>query len=90
MSARHSRCTARIQRRFENWELDHLRDLAARQAEQIQELQAQLSYAEHTADFWRESHHNLEEHLDAGTADARCVGLTKSGELMVVQMGGAQ
>lgn len=90
MSARHTHATSRIQRRLERWELEHLRQHAAQLAERLEEAERRLSCAEDTAEFWRESHHRLEEHLDDGTADARCIGLTQQGELLVVATGATQ
>lgn len=81
---KHNPATARIQARLERWELDHLRALAAVQAEEIERLRAELTYAEYCAESWQRDHDNLSEHLASGTADARCIGLTKTGELLVV------
>lgn len=89
MSTRHTAATRRIQSRLERWELDHLRRLAAQQAETIERLQRELHAAEDSAEFWREAHHGLADHLDDGTEDARVIGLTKSGEVMVIRTGGA-
>jgi hypothetical protein len=87
--APHSATTARIQRRLERWELEHLRQLAADLAERIDELEHRLIAAEDSAEFWRESHHRLEEHLLDDTEDARCIGLTREGSLLVVRTGAA-
>lgn len=86
---RHTPATLSIQRRLERWELQHLRELAAEQAAQIDELQRQLSQAEHAADYWAHAHHELAEHLADGTADARAIGLTTDGNLLVVATGAA-
>lgn len=86
---RHTPATLKIQRRLERWELDHLRRLAAEQAAQIEELQRSLSAAEDAADFWARSHHDLAEHLADDTEDARTIGLTANGELLVVRTGAA-
>ena len=43
------RCIQRLKNRLEKWELSHLRELAAKQAEQIEELQAKLASAEREA-----------------------------------------
>lgn len=87
---RHSAATARIQRRFERWELNHLRAHCAELAAQVEDLQAQLSRADDAADFWARSFHDLEEHLYADTDDGRVMGLTQSGELLVVRTGAVQ
>ncbi|WP_431512595.1 hypothetical protein [Variovorax sp. DAIF25] len=93
----HSQATARIQRRLERLELDHLRQHAAEQAQRIEELEAQVEqltreaeWADARSDMWHDAHNRLSEHLDDGTADARCVGLTAQGELLVVRTGAMQ
>lgn len=83
--ALHSLATLRIQTKLERWELDHLRALAADQAARIDELERELADAEDRAAYWSRSHHDLAEHLNDGSADARAIGLTKSGELLVVR-----
>lgn len=80
MSAAHTAATARIQTRLEKWELEHLRTLAAEQAERIEHLEQQVVYLEQAADSWREDHHRLQEHLD----DGHRIGLTQMGRLVVV------
>lgn len=89
MSARHTPATLRIQARLERLELKHLRELVAEQAERIDELQRQLRHAEDAADYWAQSHHELAEHLASDTEDARAIGLTAGGELLVVRTGAA-
>lgn len=97
MSARHTPATSRIQRRLERWELEHLRTLAAEQAVRIEQLEAQAEQlqrdvysADACADMWRDSHNRLAEHLDDGTADARCIGITQQGDLLVIRPGAVQ
>lgn len=80
---------ARIQAKLERWELQHLRALAAEQAERIEQLEQQLAAADDLAEFWRDAHHTLVDHLDHDSEDARCIGLTKDGALLVVRTGGA-
>lgn len=83
----HTPATARIQRRLEHLELEHLRVLVAEQGEEIERLRRERDYADDAADFWQRSHHDLQEHLNEGTEDARAIGLTTSGELLVVRTG---
>lgn len=92
MSALHTPATRRIQARLERMELDHLREHAAelacqveQQAARIEDLQCQLAIADDAADFWARSHHELAEHIDNDTEDARAIGITKAGELLVVR-----
>lgn len=89
MSSRHTPATLRIQNRLERWELEHLRKLAAEQADRIDDLQRQLASAENAADFWAQAHHELANHLADDTEDARAIGLTAGGDLLVVRTGGA-
>jgi chromosome segregation ATPase len=95
--ARHSPATARIQRRLEQLELDHLRQHAAEQAQRIEDLEAQVEqltrevhWADGRADMWQDAHERLAEHLDEDTADARCIGLTQQGDLLVIRAGASQ
>lgn len=97
MSAAHTRSTARIQRRLEQWELPHLRKLAAQQAERVEQLEARVeelereaSNADARAEMWHDSFQRLEEHLNDGTADARSIGLTPEGDLLVIRTGAMQ
>ena len=86
MAQIHTPATASIQRRLERWELAHLRALAAVQAEEIERLRSDLAYAEDCAEMWQRDHDNLSDHLASGTADARCIGITQSGELLVIEV----
>lgn len=86
----HTPATKRLQARLERWELQHLRTLAAELAAQVDDLEARLSHEQRAAEFWRESHFELQQHLDDGTEDARSIGLTQSGELLVVRTGALQ
>lgn len=89
MSARHTPETRRIQGRFERWELDHLRELAAaqaaeieRQAERIDELQRQVDYMDDVAEWQHRETMALGERMEeAGTGH---LGLTMSGTLCVI------
>jgi hypothetical protein len=75
---RHTPETARIQRQLERWELGHLRTLAAAQAEEIEDLQRRLAWAEDCAERWRDD--ALQAIDDAGLAP----GLTLGGHLVAV------
>lgn len=97
MSAVHTPTTARIQTRLEKWELEHLRALAAQQAERIEQLEARVeeldravSWADGRADMFHDALNRLEGHLEDGTEDARCIGLTQQGDLLVVRTGALQ
>ena len=85
MAQKHTPATIGIQRRLEKWELDHLRALCAVQAEEIERLKRELEFAEDCAIMWQRGHEALAEHLDSSSA----VGLTQSGELVVVKGGAA-
>lgn len=97
VNGRHTPATTRIQNRFERWELEHLRLLAAEQADRIEQLEARAEELERAAynadaraDMWHDSYHRLQEHLNDGTSDARCIGLTKQGALLVIATGALQ
>lgn len=87
----HSPLVRNIRRRLERWELPHLRELAARQAEQIEQLQAELeetqrrlNWAEDCAEQWREqTMQALNDAVDADP-DRLCIGLTQDGRVAVM------
>lgn len=92
-----SRLVRNLRLRLERWELGHLRAHAGELAERVEQLEAtverlqrEADNADSCADMWRDAHHRLAEHLNDGTADARCIGLTQQGDLLVVQAGGPQ
>jgi hypothetical protein len=85
MTKQHTPATASIQRRLERWELDHLRALCAMQAEEIDRLRSELTYAENCAGMWAREHEELAKHLDSQHA----LGLTQAGEIVVVKGGAA-
>lgn len=78
----------KLKRRLERWELEHLREHAAELAERLEETERRLASAENDADFWREQALiNVNEALDSDQgASHRAIGLTKAGELLVVQV----
>lgn len=88
--AQHTPATTRIQRRFEKWELQHLRALAAELAARVDTLETDLQREQRDAEFWRGSHFELQQHLEDDTEDGRAIGLTKSGELLVIRTGALQ
>jgi len=77
---------AQIQRKLDGWELEHLRELAAQQSDQIEDLERRLADAEASLDFW---HGHA---LDLGTAlhdsGAGQVGLTAAGEVLILPPAG--
>ena len=83
MSPRHTTATLALQRRLERWELPHLRLLAAQQAEQIEELQRRLAWAEDCAERWRDDALALQEEL--ATATGGVPGLTQAGQIVVTE-----
>lgn len=92
---RHTPDTARIQRRLERLELDHLRAVVAEQGQQLEEARAQLQDlvrqiqdAHYTAEQWHDNYMHLQQHLADDTDDARSIGLTKDGALLVIRNGG--
>ena len=76
-------------RKLERMELEHLRAHAAELSERLEQAEAEAARAWESADFWQRDAMNMQEALlDDNHATHRCVGINKSGELMVVQMGG--
>lgn len=80
-----------LQARLDRKALDQLRETAARQAEEIEQLKAELeranqiaASADAIADSWREDFYRLEEQLGAG----QHVAMTPDGALHLV--GGPQ
>jgi cyclopropane fatty-acyl-phospholipid synthase-like methyltransferase len=82
-----------IKRRLERLELEHLRQHALELHERIERIQSELERAEsdavsasYSADMWQSHAMELQE---ASANDlhstARCIGLTKEGELLVVR-----
>ncbi len=80
----HTAATLRIKRRLERLELQHLREVVAEQGNRLELVERELADADRAADMWRDHFFNLQQHLDDGTSDARCIGLTKDGALLVV------
>lgn len=75
-----------LKRRLDRWELDHLRQHAAELAERLEDAERRLSYADEQADFWREQCMRLEEAItDEDSGSGRQIGLTLSGDLVVVE-----
>ena len=84
MNARHTPATAALQRRFERWELQHLRLLARQHAEQIEELQRRAAWAEDCAERWRDDALDMQEQLADTTGGQP--GLTQEGRLVVAEV----
>lgn len=84
----------RLQRKLERLELDHLRAHAAELAERLEGLEAQLTdakaqlvAADEAAEFWQQQAFSLQQAIDSEHgASHRCVGLHKSGDLLVVRI----
>ena len=72
------RCIQRVMAKLEKWELSHLRELAAQQAEQIEELQAQLAAAEREA---IDADRACDMYRDLLTERDEPLGLTQQGQL---------
>jgi hypothetical protein len=84
-------CIARLRRRLERWELDHLRQHAADLRSQldgaemlISELRSMRTDAEQRADYWYDICRDLQADLRAELA----VGITPDGDMGVVDPAG--
>ena len=94
MSTPHKRTIAALRRRLERMELEHLREHALALHEQLEAAQQQLKQtqqelynADVIAECWRDQALELQRAVDHDThATHRCVGLAKTGELMVVRL----
>lgn len=83
----------KLQRKLEIAELKHLRRLAGALHKQreawraaAKEMHERLKSAEESALFWQRHAMNLQDALDDDAFSThRCVGINKSGELMVVK-----
>lgn len=96
MTTRHTSATARIQRRLERLELEHLRTHAAEQAERIETLDAQVAAlqrevieADESGNMWRDACMRFEGTLDDDGAKLGLV-LTMAGEVVPVRTGALQ
>lgn len=72
----------RLAARLDAIALQQLREVAARQTEQIDELRRKVEDAERCAEFWRENADQLQDALCERTGGHP--GLTRAGELVVV------
>lgn len=82
MQTPRQRQLAQIQRKLDRWELEHLRELAAQQCEQIEDLQRRLADAEASLDFWHGHALDLGNTLhDSGAGQ---IGLTRAGEVLIL------
>lgn len=89
MSATTNRNLQALKRKLERMELEHLRRHALELHEQVEQLQNELNWTQDSLNFWQRDAMNMQEALlDPEHANGRCIGLTKSGELLVVRTGG--
>lgn len=71
--------SSKVQRKLEKLELDHLRQLAT-------DLHAQLEQAQQSAEMWQQHAEMLQQAMDdEDFTSHRSIGITKSGELLVVK-----
>lgn len=75
-----------IQRKLDTWELEHLRGLAAQQAEQIEDIERRLADAEASLDFWHG--HALDLGNTLHESGAGQIGLTPAGEVLILPTAG--
>lgn len=87
---RHTPATARLQRRLERMELEHLRALVVEQGQELEELRPRVEAAERCADFWQDSVHDLQEQIEQHGDGACRLGITQQGELLIVSAGALQ
>mgnify|MGYP007121603325 CR=1 FL=1 len=71
-----------IRRRFEKWELEHLRKLAAELHERCERAEDEARRAWESAEFWQQNAMELQETL---MAEDFTIGLTKEGQLFAIK-----
>jgi hypothetical protein len=87
MSASSSRIIARLRRRLEAMELEHLRAHALDLHQRLEKAEDALHNAERCADFWQDQASTMQEAAaDPAFATHRSIGLNKDGELLVVRV----
>ncbi len=70
--------------------VSQLREVCADLRNQLDQMQIEVAYAQDEADFWNRSAVDLQSALsDDEYATHRCIGINKSGEMMVVSTGDA-
>lgn len=75
-----------LQRKLERMEIEHLRQHAAELHEKLERAEAEAAKTIESAEFWQSHAMQLQEALyDGEFSTHRSVGITKAGELMVVQ-----
>ena len=83
-----NRKLSNLKKQLEALELKHLRQLAAELHEKLERAEADAEQANESAEFWQRHAMELQEALHDGEfATHRSVGITRSGELMVVTHG---
>lgn len=76
-----------LQRKLERMEIEHLRQHAVELHERLERTKAELEEAIESAYFWQRHANDLQQSLqDEEHATHRCIGINKTGELMVVKM----
>lgn len=75
-----------LKRKLERMELEHLRAHAAALAERLEQAEAEVESLRDSANFWQRDAMLMQEMMhDENFSTHRCVGITRSGELMVVK-----
>lgn len=75
-----------MKRRLEKLELEHLRQHALELHERLEQVESELEQTRACADFWQRDAMQMQEALlDTDFATHRSIGLTKSGEVIVVR-----
>lgn len=80
MATQHDKSLQALRRKLEAWELEHLRQHCAEQAQRIEELEREHDYLLSVCDQWQREAEALREHLD-GTVHA--IQLGRDGSISV-------
>lgn len=83
-----NRTLTALRTRLERSELAHLRQLVADLHDRLEKAEAAAESAEESAHFWQRHAMDLQQSLhDDSAATHLCVGIAKTGEMMVVDRG---
>lgn len=81
----HTPETLRLQAKLDRLALAQLRAECARLNDELEASKRDLYHAEDSANFWQNHAEELRRSLDDGEVNHLCVGLTKAGEMLVIE-----
>jgi hypothetical protein len=81
----HTPETLRLQAKLDRLALEQLRAECARLNDELEATQRELYHAQESADFWQNYAEELRQSLGDSEANHLCVGLTRAGEMLVIE-----